>query len=95
MGYFHLDEPLDVGFPCPGWQQKGCCLVEGCPLEPKERLVLQALPLLVQPVRPEPQESLGQQGLEPEALEQRPQVLPQEQPLPWVLASSLLALALR
>ena len=56
---------MGVEYPCPGWQQTGYCLVEGCPLVPKERLVLQARQLLEQQVRPEPQEPLVPQGLEP------------------------------
>ena len=78
MGCFHPDVPLDVGYPCPGWRQTGCYLVEGYPLESMERLALpeQEQPQLELPV------PLVQQGLEPEQLAQQPQVLPQVRPLP-------------
>jgi hypothetical protein len=65
MGYFQLDEPLGVGYPCPGWLRTGCYPDEECQLalllEPPEEL---PQPALLEPQPQEPSALLEPQGLE-------------------------------
>jgi hypothetical protein len=65
MGCFQLDEPLGVGYPCPGLLQTGCYPDEEYQLAlPLEQLAELPQSVLLEPQPQEPLVHLEPQGLE-------------------------------